>query len=180
MQCDNVGVYLEESIVRAAFEYSIRENVSLSGFLGDECVTMRHTPEIQVDCHCEAPLHAVFHLTAQSFIRSFFLPCLLPSIPLFVPSFHCSYFHPLRNCDLLLLQPFVPCSVGLFVCLFTCLFVHLRTDECMMQENMALNQQRFLLQCMMCCISVPLQCLCVCAMCSFALFFDVCRTGDKQ
>ncbi|KAL0018066.1 hypothetical protein WJX77_011460 [Trebouxia sp. C0004] len=41
------SVYLEKSIVRAAFEYSIRENVSLSGFLGDECVTMRYTPEIQ-------------------------------------------------------------------------------------------------------------------------------------
>lgn len=40
-------MYLEKSIVQAAFEYSIRENVTLCGFLGDECVTMRHTPEIQ-------------------------------------------------------------------------------------------------------------------------------------
>lgn len=43
-----VGVYLEASIVRAAFEYSLREDVSLSGFLGDDCVTLKHTPELQV------------------------------------------------------------------------------------------------------------------------------------
>ena len=101
MPCDNAGVYLEKSIVRAAFEYSIRENVSLSGFLGDECVTMRHTPEIQVDCHCEAHLHAVLHSSIQSFGHSFkvafihskfhsstqssFLPCCIP--------FLCSFFH---------------------------------------------------------------------------------------
>ena len=42
------GVYLEKSIVQAAFEYSLRENVTLCGFLGDECVTLKHTPEIQV------------------------------------------------------------------------------------------------------------------------------------
>ena len=105
MPCDNAGVYLEKSIVRAAFEYSIRENVSLSGFLGDECVTMRHTPEIQVDCHCEAHLHAVLHSSIQSFGHSFkvafihtiFLPSLLHSIPLFVLSFHCSSMLSLRN-----------------------------------------------------------------------------------
>ena len=91
LPCDNVGVYLEKSIVRAAFEYSIRENVSLSGFLGDECVTLRHTPEIQVDCHCEAHLHAAPHSSIQSFIHPFvasLLPALLRSIPLFVPAFH--------------------------------------------------------------------------------------------
>lgn len=54
LPCANAGVYLKKSIVRAAFEYSIRENVSLSGFLGDECVTMRYTPEIQVECQCGA------------------------------------------------------------------------------------------------------------------------------
>ncbi|KAL3144565.1 hypothetical protein ABBQ32_004294 [Trebouxia sp. C0010 RCD-2024] len=41
------SVYLEPSIVKAAFEYSARENVTLSAFLGDDCVTMKHTPEIQ-------------------------------------------------------------------------------------------------------------------------------------
>ncbi len=56
------GVYLAKSIVQAAFEYSIKEDISLCGFLGDDCVTMKHTPEIQVDnsslphclrnCHC--------------------------------------------------------------------------------------------------------------------------------
>lgn len=34
--------------MKAAFEYSLREDVSLCGFLGDDCITMKHTPEIQV------------------------------------------------------------------------------------------------------------------------------------
>ena len=42
------GVYLEDSIVRAAFEYSVREHVTLCAFLGDHCITLKHTPEIQV------------------------------------------------------------------------------------------------------------------------------------
>ena len=46
------GVYLEASIVKAAFEYSLREDVSLCGFLGDDCITMKHTPEIQVQ-YCQ-------------------------------------------------------------------------------------------------------------------------------
>ena len=60
------GVYLEKSIVQAAFEYSLRENVTLCGFLGDECVTLKHTPEIQVSswykilsCHALLQLSAV-------------------------------------------------------------------------------------------------------------------------
>lgn len=42
------GVCLRESIVRAGFEYATREEVPLCGFLGDDCVTLHHTPEIQV------------------------------------------------------------------------------------------------------------------------------------
>lgn len=34
--------------MKAAFEYSVREDVTLCGFLGDDCVTLKHTPEIQV------------------------------------------------------------------------------------------------------------------------------------
>lgn len=44
----SVGVYLKESIIRAGFEYATREQVPLCGFLGDDCVTLQHTPEIQV------------------------------------------------------------------------------------------------------------------------------------
>jgi len=90
LPCDIAGVYLEKSIVRAAFEYSIWENVSLSGFLGDECVTMRHTPEIQVDRHCEAQLHAVLHSSIQNSTHPFissFLPSFLASLDPFVRSF---------------------------------------------------------------------------------------------
>ena len=42
------GMYLEASIVKAAFEYSSREDVTLCAFLGDDCVTLKHTQEIQV------------------------------------------------------------------------------------------------------------------------------------
>ena len=55
------GVYLEDSIVKAAFEYSVREDVTLCAFLGDDCITLKHTPEIQVTsaieqaCCLEAP-----------------------------------------------------------------------------------------------------------------------------
>ncbi len=92
LSCGNAGVYLEKSIVRAAFEYSLRENVSLSGFLGDECVTMRHTPEIQVECQCEAHLRAVIHPFIHPYIHSS-IRSLLPSLP---PSTH-SLTHSLTH-----------------------------------------------------------------------------------
>ncbi|DBA90100.1 TPA: hypothetical protein ACH3X1_003418 [Trebouxia sp. C0004] len=81
------SVYLEKSIVRAAFEYSIRENVSLSGFLGDECVTMRYTPEIQVECQCGAHWRAVIDSPIQKFISPFLPSCLHVCLPSFLPAF---------------------------------------------------------------------------------------------
>lgn len=140
LPCGNAGVYLEKSIVRAAFEYSIRENVSLSGFLGDECVTMRHTPEIQVDCHCEAHLHAVLHSSIQSFIHSFKVSFIhvkfhssiqnfihpfihtsfLAALHSFVRSFISSLIHAFTQklYLLLLLQSFVHRSVCSYICSF--------------------------------------------------------------
>ena len=35
-------------MVRAAFELAAERNVPLAGFLGDECVTLRMTPELEV------------------------------------------------------------------------------------------------------------------------------------
>ncbi len=93
LSCGNAGVYLEKSIVRAAFEYSLRENVSLSGFLGDECVTMRHTPEIQVECQCEAHLRAVIHPFIHPYIHSS-IRSLLPSLPPCTHSLTHSLTHP--------------------------------------------------------------------------------------
>lgn len=35
-------------MVRAAFEFAAERDVPLAGFLGDECVTLRMTPELEV------------------------------------------------------------------------------------------------------------------------------------
>ena len=42
------GAELPSGVVRAAFEYAAERNVPLAGFLGDECVTLRMTPELEV------------------------------------------------------------------------------------------------------------------------------------
>ena len=38
---------LPREVVRAAFEYAAAEDVPICGFLGEECVTIKQTPEIQ-------------------------------------------------------------------------------------------------------------------------------------
>ena len=42
------GAQLPPEVVRAAFEFAAERNVPLAGFLGDECVTLRMTPELEV------------------------------------------------------------------------------------------------------------------------------------
>ena len=39
--------HLDEAVVRAAFEYSLQQDVPLCGFLGDDCVTARMHPELE-------------------------------------------------------------------------------------------------------------------------------------
>ncbi len=42
------GAALPRAVVSAAFEYAGATGVPLAGFLGDECVTLRMTPELEV------------------------------------------------------------------------------------------------------------------------------------
>lgn len=42
------GAELPAGVVRAAFEFAAERNVPLAGFLGDECVTLKMTPELEV------------------------------------------------------------------------------------------------------------------------------------
>ncbi len=47
------GAALPRAVVSAAFEFASATGVPLAGFLGDECVTLRMTPELEVlraDC----------------------------------------------------------------------------------------------------------------------------------
>ena len=44
------GENLPSAVVEAAFRYSLEQDVPLAAFLGDDCVTLRQTPELQVRC----------------------------------------------------------------------------------------------------------------------------------
>ena len=45
---ERAGAMLPRAVVSAAFEYAAATGVPLAGFLGDECVTLRMTPELEV------------------------------------------------------------------------------------------------------------------------------------
>ena len=42
------GKSLPPAVVRMGFDYSIQHGVPLAGFLGDECITLKMTPELEV------------------------------------------------------------------------------------------------------------------------------------
>ena len=42
------GKSLPPAVVRMGFDYSMQHDVPLAGFLGDECITLKMTPELEV------------------------------------------------------------------------------------------------------------------------------------
>ncbi len=98
-------------------------------------------------------IHSKFHSSIHFFLPSL-LPCFLGSLCSFIHSINHSIIHSEIVIFLFCSHLFVAQFICLFICSIICLFVHIRTDEGMTQENMQFKQPHCLLQCVMCC------CLC--------------------